>query len=67
MIQLRQYKKNLRKHRRREMKRIKCTFENDKWGIYLTPMISISWNKPYGKCLWVGWLWWLWCCKVEDK
>jgi len=49
------------------MKRIKCTFENDKWGIYLTPMISISWNKPYGKCLWVGWLWWLWCCKVEDK
>ena len=43
------------------MRIIKYSFEDDQWGIYVTPMISVSWKNE--TALWIGWLFWLW--KIE--
>ena len=48
------------------MKIKKCTFETERWGIYITPMIGLSWvgNK---KQLWIGWLCWLFTVHFNEK
>jgi len=36
---------------------MKMKFADDKWGVYITPMIAVSWKEH--KVIWIGWLWWL--------
>jgi hypothetical protein len=38
---------------------MKCTFEKDAFGFYLTPLIGYSKTPKTGRAIWIGWLWWL--------
>lgn len=38
---------------------MKCAFEKDVVGFYITPLIGFSKDERYGKALWVGWGRWL--------
>lgn len=40
------------------MKFVKCKFETDVTGIYITPLIGYS-NVVGEKSVWLGWLFWL--------
>ncbi len=48
------------------MRFLKCKFEFDRWGLYLTPLIGFSWN-PKDKAIWLGWLWFLWKIEIGRK
>lgn len=48
------------------MKLVKCKFETDKWGLYITPLIGYS-NTERGKNIWVGWLKWLFTLELTNK
>lgn len=48
------------------MKLVKCKFETDKWGFYITPLIGYS-NTERGKNIWVGWLKWLFTLELTNK
>ena len=37
---------------------LKCKFEDDHNGMYITPLIGFS-SKTDDKSFWFGWLWWL--------
>jgi len=41
------------------MKIKRCRFTSDYWGFYFTPILGFSWNKEYGKVIWIGWGFWL--------
>ena len=45
---------------------VKCKFETDKWGLYITPLIGYS-NTERGKNIWVGWLKWLFTIELTNK
>ena len=40
------------------MKFMKCKYEKDVHGFYLTPLIGFS-NVKGLKSIWIGWLFWL--------
>ena len=40
------------------MKLVKCKFEKDVFGLYLTPLIGFS-NVHGNKSVWLGWFSWL--------
>ena len=46
------------------MKLLKCKFEKDVTGIYITPLIGYS-NVKGERSIWIGWLSWLWTWRVE--
>lgn len=41
------------------------TFEKDKWGFYITPLIGYSDTPSDGKTFWIGWLRWLWTVRFK--
>lgn len=45
---------------------IRCTYEKDEVGIYLTPLIGYS-SKGDDKSFWVGWLWWLFTFRLTKR
>ena len=45
---------------------MKCRFQYDHWGLYITPLIGYSWNTVHGKSIWFGWLRWLWTFQFEE-
>ena len=49
-----------------EMKIVKCKFETDRWGLYITPMLGYS-NTERGKNLWFGWLKWLFTVELTNE
>jgi len=48
------------------MKLIKCTFQCDKWGLYITPLVGYS-NTDKGINIWFGWLKWLYTIELKNK
>ena len=40
------------------MKLVKCKFEKNVFGLYLTPLIGFS-NVHGQKSVWLGWFYWL--------
>lgn len=45
---------------------IRCVYEKDEVGIYLTPLIGYS-NRGGDKSFWIGWLWWLWTFRLTKR
>lgn len=48
------------------MRFIKCKFEKDVVGVYITPLIGFSWAKGEYS-FWVGWLFWLFTIKLKKE
>lgn len=48
------------------MKIVKCNFVEDKWGMYITPLIGYS-NTERGKNIWFGWLKWLFTIELTNE
>lgn len=48
------------------MKIVKCNFIEDKWGMYITPLIGYS-NTERGKNIWFGWLKWLFTIELTNE
>ena len=48
------------------MKIVKCNFTEDKWGMYITPLIGYS-NTERGKNIWFGWLKWLFTIELTNE
>ena len=48
-----------------KMKIVKCRFETDRWGLYITPLLGYS-NTERGKNIWVGWLKWLFTVELTN-
>ena len=48
------------------MKIVKCTFVEDKWGFYITPLIGYS-NTERGRNFWIGWFKWLWTIELTNE
>lgn len=48
------------------MKIVKCKFVEDKWGLYITPLIGYS-NTERGKNIWFGWLKWLFTIELTNE
>jgi hypothetical protein len=44
----------------------KCTFETNNWGMYITPLIGVDWQKGY-KRIWFGWFKWLFVYDIDVK
>lgn len=45
---------------------IRCKYEEDEVGMYLTPLIGYS-NRGGDKSFWIGWLWWLWTFRLTKR
>ena len=48
------------------MRLVKCKFEKDVIGFYLTPLIGFS-NVLGHKTVWIGWLFWLFSIEFQDN
>lgn len=48
------------------MKIVKCNFKEDKWGMYITPLIGYA-NTERGKNIWFGWLKWLFTIELTNE
>jgi len=42
---------------------MRCVFEKDTVGFYLTPLIGYS-NCKGERSVWFGWFWWLWVVRL---
>ena len=41
---------------------VKCKFVPDRWGLYILPLVGVSWNMNtcgLRPAFWFGWLFWL--------
>ena len=45
---------------------MKCKWEKDVHGFYVTPLIGVSKRLEVWQ-LWVGWLYWLWTWTLNDN
>lgn len=50
----------------KKLKLVKCKFEKDVTGFYLTPLLGYS-NVNGQKSVWVGWIIWLFSIIWEEK
>ena len=48
------------------MKIVKCRFETDRWGLYITPLLGYS-NTERGRNIWVGWFRWLFTIELTNE
>lgn len=45
---------------------MRCTFQKDDCGLYITPLLGVSKVKGIWK-VWTGWLWWLFTWEIYKE